>query len=1112
MAGLHTAFMLGALAAVAPAGEPARELPFVEIRHSKEVLGVAVGPNGALGASGDNAGTVLIWDRETGKILQELKGHASHVSSIRFTTDGRWLFSGGYDHAVRRFDLRTGRQDWVSKEQGQTIYAIRVSPDGARVASATTKDTWVRDTKTLKTIQILPLGDPVTFSPDGVCLAGEIGRNRLALYHVKTKRELWQVKVDGNVASAVFSPDGSAVVIGLQSGEVAVFNAKDGRLRFQVVAHEKSVRGLAVSPDSRLIATGSWDTSVKLLAFDDGKELLTLSRHTDLVLSVKFTSDGLGLVTGARDSRAIRWDLFDWRVARGFPPLGQGSKPATAAELDAAWGQLTGKPGEAYRAARVFAQAGEASARYLLPRVPKRRAKKPDKKEIDRWIVRLADSSERLRRRARARLREYGLDAEEALRAVKRPPEALRAARSILKGMAGVHWPRSPEEWRWWRLIGALRRVQGRTAMQVIRALAELDSAPLADAARRALRQRRNVKQARESESCARLHPVSGLLVPMRAAFMLLLVAALAWTHGSTADMPPPSSGPTPGAGAPPPTATPGGGGPGTGGGSGGGGPTTSGGGGGGTTLWRLWWRLNRERVVGLRRLLRERTSATRSLGAGPVDPVADMRPDILAALRRVARRAEDRTLRAAAVLSLGRAGNAEDVPFFLELATRDKTRSVVREAAIVALGIVGDVGQRAPDLRDFFQQAAAGKVRLPNRAAGLALLAAGLRGRQDPTLLLALLGRIQVAKLKTQEEADLAFSLGLTGNAMAVPDLIRAVRRGRLGRHKLSPLARAHAAQALGLIEVSGRLDHLVALLRSRRARVAARQSAALAIGRILRETDPPLPQVERARDALLKTFEKARDQSVRAFCALALGGGRAPFGVETLRKSFADGADVQIRPVCALALGLAARTYGPRDGAGHQIRAFLAKRYSRAKNPDLKSALAIALGLAGANEAAPDLMSVLRRRSAPPKLRGAAAQGLGLLRGRNPEVLDTLQEIARKTKKPALLEDVAIALGLSRRRAMALELVKLMQQTNSALAQGRIALALGHMDHGGTVRPLLEILLDKRERTSVREFSAVALALMADRRPHDALFDVEAWFNPFATSIASHELIRLY
>ena len=67
------------------------------------------------------------------------------------------------------------------------------------------------------------------------------------------------------------------------------------------------------SPDGKLLATGSWDNTVKLWDVDKGKELKTLIGHSKGVEYLAFSSDGSRLVTGALDRTLIVWDVESGR-------------------------------------------------------------------------------------------------------------------------------------------------------------------------------------------------------------------------------------------------------------------------------------------------------------------------------------------------------------------------------------------------------------------------------------------------------------------------------------------------------------------------------------------------------------------------------------------------------------------------------------------------------------------------------------------------------------------------------------------------------------------------------------------------------------------------------
>ena len=63
---------------------------------------MAVSPDGRYVAAGaDDSGAIRLWDLTTGRVVQELDGHAATVSSVEFMPDGLGLVSGSLDGTVR---------------------------------------------------------------------------------------------------------------------------------------------------------------------------------------------------------------------------------------------------------------------------------------------------------------------------------------------------------------------------------------------------------------------------------------------------------------------------------------------------------------------------------------------------------------------------------------------------------------------------------------------------------------------------------------------------------------------------------------------------------------------------------------------------------------------------------------------------------------------------------------------------------------------------------------------------------------------------------------------------------------------------------------------------
>ncbi len=78
--------------------------------------------------------------------------------------------------------------------------------------------------------------------------------------------------------------------------------------RMTLRGHADDVWGVAISPDGKRIASGSFDKTVKVWDVESGIELMTLRGHEDRVGPVAFSPDGRRIVSGSMDRTVRLWD------------------------------------------------------------------------------------------------------------------------------------------------------------------------------------------------------------------------------------------------------------------------------------------------------------------------------------------------------------------------------------------------------------------------------------------------------------------------------------------------------------------------------------------------------------------------------------------------------------------------------------------------------------------------------------------------------------------------------------------------------------------------------------------------------------------------------------
>jgi WD40 repeat protein len=318
--------------------------------HEGRVNSVSYSPDGRYLASASDDGTTRLWNTQSGACLLHLRGHERAAGSQVFSPDGRQLVTGSWE-AVRVWDLATGAEVMQFQVPDHGVISLDYSLDSRHIAASLIDiatvtllsrfsvnrgfgNGTVRVWEAASGIEVLALRrtdglvHSLRFSPDGKLIVGGSGDWNVWVWDAQTGVE--QHCLQGHqseVLDAAFSPNGQFIVSG-SSGQFAnervcysaagggdssirVWDAHSGAQLTCIKGHNNRVYCVAVSPDSRWIASGSRDRTVRIWDMGTGAQLKCLRGHEGFVFSVAFSPDGHWLASASDDATIRIWDLLE---------------------------------------------------------------------------------------------------------------------------------------------------------------------------------------------------------------------------------------------------------------------------------------------------------------------------------------------------------------------------------------------------------------------------------------------------------------------------------------------------------------------------------------------------------------------------------------------------------------------------------------------------------------------------------------------------------------------------------------------------------------------------------------------------------------------------------
>ena len=236
------------------------------------------------------------------------------IREIKYSPDGTRIAVAS-SIGIWLYDTATHQEVALLTGHWSTVYSVAFSPDGNTIASGSADNTirlWDVDTGSHRRILSGHRSDvySVAFSPDGNSIASGSGDRTIRLWDVDTGTHLRTLSGHrSDVYSVAFSPDGNSIASGSGDRTIRLWDVDTGAHLRTLSGHRSDVYSVAFSPDGNSIASGSGDNTIRLWDVDTGTHLRTLSGHGGTVRSVAFSPDGNTIASGSADNTIRLWDV-----------------------------------------------------------------------------------------------------------------------------------------------------------------------------------------------------------------------------------------------------------------------------------------------------------------------------------------------------------------------------------------------------------------------------------------------------------------------------------------------------------------------------------------------------------------------------------------------------------------------------------------------------------------------------------------------------------------------------------------------------------------------------------------------------------------------------------